>query len=511
MVTYMAISVIGGASIDENGHAYGGKAGDQNGREVYKKNWYKHPKGWVVLRPNDPTDAEIIASTMDDICDNDYIGYDQYQRTSLLKLGLANGWNAAIINSKTECDCSKAIQFCLFAAGIKAGTWDDGFRTGNMIPTMMATGRFTKLTESKYVNSSANLKRGDVLVTKTSGHTVAVITDGVNISRKLGDRPLRKGSSGDDVKCFQNDLKILGYGSFLGKWGENKDGCDGDYGNDTMKAVKAFEKDHGLTQDGISDLTCIKMVVASVTEKLTSATTTDDDDDPPDDTIGDDTPDTTTGATVPETLPDYKCLWAIATSAVNVRTGPGTSYQKKIALYPGTGLVYAGETKDGWYAVLYRGKKHWVSSKLTKLEVREKYILDISTYDDIDDWATLAKYVSYIWIRVACRRDTNTGEVYVDAKFKQHAANCEKYGIPFGVYVYGRASTKAGGIQEARKAVGWAEPYGPTTYMYDIEAPTLTHVSCQAFIDETTTLTGKPCGIYVGIDSTQKKYPGTCR
>ena len=171
----MAIAVIGGASIDENGHTYGGKAGDQNGREVYEKSWYKHPKKWFVLRPNDPKDAEIIAATMDAICDNDNIGYDQQQRTTALKLGLANGWNAEAISEKCELDCSKAVQFCLFAAGIKAGTWDDTFRTGNMIKTILDTGRFTKLYASQYINSSANLKRGDILVTQTSGHTASEI------------------------------------------------------------------------------------------------------------------------------------------------------------------------------------------------------------------------------------------------------------------------------------------------------------------------------------------------
>ena len=41
---------IGHASIDENGRAQGGKAGDQTGKEVCTRNWYKHSKGWRVLR-----------------------------------------------------------------------------------------------------------------------------------------------------------------------------------------------------------------------------------------------------------------------------------------------------------------------------------------------------------------------------------------------------------------------------------------------------------------------------
>ena len=48
---------IGSARGDENGGAHGGKAGDQTGREVSTQNWYKHSKGWVVLRAKDPNVA----------------------------------------------------------------------------------------------------------------------------------------------------------------------------------------------------------------------------------------------------------------------------------------------------------------------------------------------------------------------------------------------------------------------------------------------------------------------
>ena len=493
----MAISVIGGASIDEHGRAHGGKAGDQTGREVGRKSWYKHPKKWFVIRPNDPKDAEVIAATMEAICDNDNIGYDQYQRTTLLKAGMEVGWDVEKITRKVECDCSKAVQFCCFAAGIQAGEWNDGFRTGNMIKTLLATGRFTKLAEGKYVNSSANLKRGDILVTQTAGHTVVVLTDGVNIARNLGDRPLMKGASGADVEQLQTALKALGYGRLLGRWGEDKDGVDGDYGEATAKAVKAFEHDHGLSEDGAADPACIQAILAAVAAKSEVAPTTDDEDGP-DDSAPDDTPDDASTSTDTVAMPSFMGLWAVAAASLNVRTGPGTTFARKIALFPGTGLMYDGETRNGWHAVLYRGKRHWVSSKHSRLETREKYILDLSVYDDVDDWATMAMYVSFLWLRVACRRKTASGEVYIDGKFKQHAAACVKYGIPFGVYVYGRAATAAGGVEEAQKAVAWAEPYGPTVYTYDIEAPTLTHASCAAFLAEAARLTGKPVGIYVG-------------
>lgn len=493
----MAAVVVMGLSIDERGKARGGKAGDQNGQEATKKPWYRHPKGWYVLRPIDRKDAEIIASTMEDIVDNNHIGYDQGQRNTLLDAGRKVNWDFSLIDYNVEGDCSKGVQGCCFAAGIQAGKWNDGFRTGNMIGTMMATGRFVKLTQDKYCKTSVNLMRGDILVTRTSGHTVVVRDNGSSVKFALGDRPLSKGASGPDVVELQTALKTLGYGKLLGRWGEEKDGIDGDYGSDTIYAVKAFEKDRKLPIDGLADLDCIKAIKMAVVSGNPVAIPDDDDQDLPTDGDPDDSPDTPSD-NKPEDIPAYKCYWAVATVDANVRTGPGTNYPSKKKLYPGTGLMYDGETKDGWYAVLYLGKRHWISSKVAKLEVREKYMLDISVYDDVADWETLAKYVSYIWIRVACRRDTSVGEVYIDPEFKKNAAACVKWGIPFGVYVYGRAKTTTGGREEAQKAVAWAEPYGPTTYMYDIEATTLTQISCQAFIDEVTHLTGKPCGMYVG-------------
>ena len=55
---------------------------------------------------------------------------------------------------------------------------------------------------------------------------------------------LRKGDKGDAVKYLQTLLLNLGYS--LPKYG-----ADGDYGNETLKAVKAFQKDWGLKEDGV--------------------------------------------------------------------------------------------------------------------------------------------------------------------------------------------------------------------------------------------------------------------
>ena len=68
---------VGSARIDENGKLIGGQAGDQTGQEVAVEAWYRHDKGWVVIRAKDAAVRERIAQCMEAACANNSIGYDQ--------------------------------------------------------------------------------------------------------------------------------------------------------------------------------------------------------------------------------------------------------------------------------------------------------------------------------------------------------------------------------------------------------------------------------------------------
>ena len=66
-----------------------------------------------------------------------------------------------------------------------------------------------------------------------------------NAELNAENRPtIRRGNKGETVAEMQGILERLGYD--LGSCG-----VDGDFGRMTEKAVKAFQKDHGLTVDGI--------------------------------------------------------------------------------------------------------------------------------------------------------------------------------------------------------------------------------------------------------------------
>lgn len=163
--------LIGHARISEKGTVEG-VAGDQTTHEVEVSEWYSG--GWLaVYRPNNETDAEIIAQKCEECCDNDNIGYSQTDRLSLYKQASAHGYNISEIASPCNTDCSALVSVCVNAAGIPVAK-DMTTRTEDV--TLMGTGRFTRLQANKFLTTCENLKRGDIL--RKSGHTAIVVQGG---------------------------------------------------------------------------------------------------------------------------------------------------------------------------------------------------------------------------------------------------------------------------------------------------------------------------------------------
>lgn len=160
--------IVGSARLDENGNISGGAAGDQTGREVSTQPYYMHKKGWYVLRPKTAVLAVGLASAMLDACRNDHIGYDQSNRYGVIKMVKKYGSMKAI-KEKTEADCSSLVRACCIQNGFDPGD----FATSGEAAKLESTGKFEK---RQSVNTGTTLYDGDVLVTKTSGHTVIVVS-----------------------------------------------------------------------------------------------------------------------------------------------------------------------------------------------------------------------------------------------------------------------------------------------------------------------------------------------
>ena len=234
--------IIGSARIDENGNLKNGKAGDQTGKEVCTQSYYMHKKGWYVLRPKSVTHANALALAMKQACDNNKIGYDQNERngviTQLKKYDLLDK-----IATATECDCSSLVRACIIQA---TGKDVGNITTANEASTLEASGLFES---KKSVTGEGMLYNGDILVTKTKGHTVIVVSGRARSTATTSNTStatksyLSKGDKGNDVKTMQTMLIAVGYscGSY---------GADGDFGSSSDKALRKFQEDYGLTVDG---------------------------------------------------------------------------------------------------------------------------------------------------------------------------------------------------------------------------------------------------------------------
>lgn len=187
----------------------GGKAGDQTGGEVAITEWYLHSKGWVVLRCKDNAKRERIALAMEKACKNNAIGYDQYQRDTLFNDVKNKGFDPSKTTKNVETDCSALVRVCIAYAYGKDVVGN--IRTVTEPNTLVKTGLFEKLTSSVYCKSSDYLKRGDILCTPTSGHTVVVLKNGAkvkHVTTQTNDKLVVDGDWGiDTTKTTQ---KVLG-------------------------------------------------------------------------------------------------------------------------------------------------------------------------------------------------------------------------------------------------------------------------------------------------------------
>ena len=146
----------------------------------------------------------------------------------------------------------------------------------------------------------------------------------------LGERILRNGMEGSDVKAMQNALISLGYD--CGKWG-----ADGDFGDASEIALKAFQAAHGCDADGeygpITHAAMLKALEAA--QKPAEA---------------------------PRTV-------SIVGGNCYIRSAPNTSGNILGVAHDGDKLSYGGQTSDnGWNLIDYKNQNGWVSGKYSKLE-----------------------------------------------------------------------------------------------------------------------------------------------
>ena len=255
----MAI-MVSSARSDERGKYSGGKAGDQKQKsksndtrgEVSMQAMYTHRKGWYILRPKKVSHADAIADGGIRAANNPNIGYSQSDRLGVVR----NGINTKV---KTNADCSSLVR-----QAVKEATGKDpgNFTTANEARVLAATRLFTKIA---YVNQSKTpVYNGDILVTKTKGHTVIVVSGNPRVpgnpypvptrTIKLTD-PMMKG---DDVGWVQYHLVRLD--CMPAKTAKGNSNIDKKFGGTSEAGVIVAQKRYGVEPNGIVDAAMVDIL-----------------------------------------------------------------------------------------------------------------------------------------------------------------------------------------------------------------------------------------------------------
>lgn len=173
--------MLASARHDENGKYVNGTDGDQlqtssindTVGEVSMQEMYTHKKGWKITRLVDETQAEKLAERMTTASNNKNIGYGQNDRLEIVK----NGIDTTI---PSNCDCGTLVrQAFKEATGVDPGN----FTTANEVSKLEATGIVEPYVE--YVSQEVTpVYNGDILTTKTKGHTVVVVSGNSRVTKE---------------------------------------------------------------------------------------------------------------------------------------------------------------------------------------------------------------------------------------------------------------------------------------------------------------------------------------
>lgn len=420
----------------------------------------------------------------------------------------ASGYKADIAEGRTCADCVGMIKAFFWCGGVFGA---EPKYASNNCPDKSANGMFALCTETGAISTIPDIpglavwKSGHIGVYVGGGYVVEmkgfaqdclrrkVSAGGWSKWGKLppsmlsyedepvtpepaepeGDRALRNGDKGADVKQLQTDLIRLGYS--CGKWG-----TDGDFGDATEAALEAFQRDNELPATGIYD--------GATREALEAALDALDEQ--------------------PVELPDASSVEIVGGNCY-VRSAPNTGGKKLGVVYEGEILPYQGQTSaDGWHLVEYKSQNGWVSGKYSRLIdaggaiTRGKKICDISKYQPTINYEAFIRDTALIIMRAGYRK--SDGKVYEDECFERHADALTARGVRFGVYFYSWADTEDKAREEARMFYKYAKGKKPLFWAMDAEKDVITTGAIMAFIDELRKLGAAKVGCYVANHLYQK-------
>ena len=183
------------SSIDERGSGYGGRLGDQTGREVYVRNWYNDDWDICIRYPNFSIAKQAMNIAIK-LANSNLVGYDMGNRNSLYQAMKKYNFDvdAYIASGElTESDCSSFVYVCYACVLPSMRSDANAPVTSNMRSKYRGFG-FEVYTDDKYLDSGSYLRMGDLLVSEGE-HTVMSITNGVNSGVQAGTADTSDGES----------------------------------------------------------------------------------------------------------------------------------------------------------------------------------------------------------------------------------------------------------------------------------------------------------------------------
>ena len=136
---------------------------------------------------------------------------------------------------------------------------------------------------------------------------------------------IQNGSKGTAVKQLQKYLIELGYSC-------GPDGADGDFGKNTLAALKKFQKDHGVAQSGVYDVDTIVAMGLALSAR--------------------------------DKLPKNESVVRIVNGNAHVRLKSNVLGKSIGIVHKGEVYKYLGQTaSNGWNLIDFNGKEGWVSGK----------------------------------------------------------------------------------------------------------------------------------------------------
>ena len=154
----------------------------------------------------------------------------------------------------------------------------------------------------------------------------------------LGERLLKKGCAGADVKELQTQLLSLGYAL-------PECGADGEFGAETQRAVQAFQRDHALLPDGEYGSLTHAALMAALSEMEGE-----------------------TGDDEAETPEESAPMVLITGGSVNARKGPATGYGILTVVHKGDRYPHIATARNGWHCIAIGDGTAWVSGKYARVE-----------------------------------------------------------------------------------------------------------------------------------------------